>query len=501
MRYSLMKRDSVLVLFTLLLAVWMISAAPQGFPLDDSWIHQVYGRNLARTGEWAFVPGVPSAASTSPLYTVLLAIGYVLGAPPVLWAHALGVASLALTGVIVAHLAQALAPHLRGAGALAGVFTVMTWHLLWAAGAGMETPVFALFTVLVVWLAYRETSAPTAGAWRRAVVWGALAGCTFLARPEGIAVIGLAGLALLLTRPRAWQWGAVAAVSALLVVSPYLALNWQVTGGLLPNTAAAKFAQQAPLLALPLPVRYADLFIAVMAGGQFLLLPAVLFVVWRARAWARREQIWLAVLLLWVLALWSVYALRLPAPYHHARYLMPLLPSWVLVGALGLLELLRWGRYGLWRRVATRTLFGATCLTFAFFALVTVRQVYRVDVSIVNEEIVGAALWVRDNIPQDALLAVHDIGAIGFFTTHTRLIDIAGLISPEVVPIVRDGDALWRLLEERGAAYIVGFPDHFPNHTAKDPRLCHLYSSNGTTSRSVGGPTMSVYRIAWNKTC
>ena len=43
-----------------------------GFPLDDSWIHQTYARNLAERGEWAFVPGEPSVASTSPLYTCLL---------------------------------------------------------------------------------------------------------------------------------------------------------------------------------------------------------------------------------------------------------------------------------------------------------------------------------------------------------------------------------------------------------------------------------------------
>src|SRR5579859_3610204 len=66
-----------------------------GFPLDDSWIHQVYARNLAQTGQWAFVSGVPSAASTSPLYTVVLAIGYFLHVTYWLWAYLLGALALA----------------------------------------------------------------------------------------------------------------------------------------------------------------------------------------------------------------------------------------------------------------------------------------------------------------------------------------------------------------------------------------------------------------------
>ena len=49
-----------------------------GFPLDDSWIHLTYARNLAVFGEWAFQPGKPSAGSTAPLWTALLSIGFFL---------------------------------------------------------------------------------------------------------------------------------------------------------------------------------------------------------------------------------------------------------------------------------------------------------------------------------------------------------------------------------------------------------------------------------------
>ena len=41
------------------------------------------------------------------------------------------------------------------------------------------------------------------------------------------------------------------------------------------------------------------------------------------------------------------------------------------------------------------------------------------------------------NTPPDALIAAHDIGAVGYFGQR-RLLDLAGLVSPEVIPFIRD---------------------------------------------------------------
>ena len=87
MTTRLTRTDFILLLVAAGMVALYVAVSGGGFPLDDSWIHQTYGRSLGTTGVWAFVPGEPSAASTAPLYTVLLAASYALGLPyePARW--------------------------------------------------------------------------------------------------------------------------------------------------------------------------------------------------------------------------------------------------------------------------------------------------------------------------------------------------------------------------------------------------------------------------------
>ncbi|HXD99632.1 MAG TPA: hypothetical protein VN646_23970, partial [Candidatus Acidoferrum sp.] len=50
-------------------------AGTSGFPLDDSWIHLHFARNLAEGAGFAYNPGRPVAGSTAPLWTLLLGGG------------------------------------------------------------------------------------------------------------------------------------------------------------------------------------------------------------------------------------------------------------------------------------------------------------------------------------------------------------------------------------------------------------------------------------------
>lgn len=479
-----------------------------GFPLDDSWIHQSYGRNLGWYGQWALIPGQPSAASTAPLYTVLLALGYALRLPYALWTHALGVGALWGTGVLAARLADRLAPDNPNAGLLAGVLVVSTWQLVWAGASGMETALFALWTLALPLLAWRETDparsrTPVALAGRGGV-FGAVAALALLTRPEGIGVAGLAGLALLVALPggprATLTWVAGAAVGFVLCAAPYFWLNLSLAGGLLPNTSAAKQVQHAPLLALSYPARLWDMTQPLWIGGQVFLLPGVVaFVVYALRD-RSRAGVFRWVLPLWALALVALYAARLPASYQHGRYVMPALPALVTVGAVGTLWLARAGRRRRAWRVLTQALLLAVLVTFGVMVLAVTPAIYARDVAVINEEMVASAAWIDDNIPVNTLLAIHDIGAVAYFTPRP-LLDVAGLVSPEAIPYINDPDGMWALLQGRDAAYLMAFPDQIPGDNPDDPRLCPVFTTNGQTALALGAANMTVYALAWDAVC
>jgi hypothetical protein len=281
-----------------------------------------------------------------------------------------------------------------------------------------------------------------------------------------------------------------------------LLLNLSLTGGLLPTTAAAKYAQHEPFLQLSYLQRVFNLAVPILAGGQFLLLPGILFFNWRCLKQGQQDhKAWFGFLpLLWALALIGLYAARLPAAYQHGRYVMPALPGLIVTGVIGTAYLFTWGARSPLRRVLTRSLAISTVLVMIYFGLALGPSVYRKDVRIIEEEMVAAAHWIDANLPENELLAIHDIGAVGYFASRP-ILDIAGLISEDVLPAIGDPDALWALMQAYDARYLMAFDDQIPGRNPADARLCFLYQSDGRQSIEAGGSKMVIYAIAWDGVC
>jgi len=456
-----------------------------GFPLDDAWIHQTYARNLAYRAEWSFVPGMPSAGSTSPFWSILLTVGYLFGLAPYFWTFLLGGGCLLAISIVGEKWYRSQVTRWNTPGMWMGWFLLLEWHLVWASVSGMETTLY-IFVILVTFYLLCQNRPP----W---LALGLLIGSSVWIRPDGLTLIGPAGWVALLSI-HDWKGRQKSLVRLLLGfligLVPYLFFNFSLSGNLWPNTFYAKQAEYILLLQKPLWIRLLSLLVLPMIGPGIILLPGVVYAIWRA--WWERQ--WPTVgAFLWWFGYTFLYATRLPVTYQHGRYLIPAMPVFWIMGGIGMARLISDQlKKGYWQRMI-RTAWAMTLtLTLLGFYFLGAKG-YAEDVAIIKTEMVRVAKWLAIETPSDSLIAAHDIGAIGYFSQR-KLLDLAGLISPEVISIIRDEPSLAKYLDEKGADYLVTFPDWYPELTAKAELV---FQTDSVFTRSAGYKNMCVYR--WKK--
>jgi len=421
-----------------------------GFPLDDAWIHFTYARNVAEYGEWAFRLGEQSAASTAPLWTLMIAIGYFLGLAPYIWTFFLGWLCLTLIGIYAEDVAQQLVNSYRPRLPWVGFFFVTVWHLAWSAVSGMETLLHGYILLLTLSLLISGS--------RRYLTLGLLAGISVWVRPDGLTLLGpIVFTAVLIEKTAKQRNDALLKIligfGALFV--PYLLFNLALSGTPMPNTFYAKQAEyQEYWLSQPFIARTGNYLNPLLASPFVVLIPGA--VLWLAKA--IRARSWGTVAgAIWFAGYIAIYFMRLPA-YQHGRYIIPALPILYLWGMLGMMDYIFSAKANQRVVMLWGSLLGALCLLFTVLAA---RQ-NAYDVYWIETEMVGTAEWVQQNVPPDALLAVHDIGALGYYVPNP-MIDLAGLITPDVVPFIRDSKGLTDYLNEQSADYLIVFSDQYPS--------------------------------------
>ncbi len=493
-----------------------------GFPLDDAWIHQTYARNLVRSGRWEYTPGIVSAGSTAPLWTLLLALGYLLRLPYLFWTYFLGGMSLLFLAFGAIRLWRFLLPDQSEKDWQVGLAIVFTWPLVWAAASGMETMLFAALGLWITVL-YVECVPKTNGLeanplspsgkrplisdLKRIALLGLLSGLLILTRPDGIVLLLLLFIGInqvrIALRDRAISLLVYGGTAALLLI-PYLLFNLRASGHIWPNTFYAKQAEYAIYLDSPIIPRLIRLSLFSLGGPEtgwrgisgvhLVLLPGLLVSIWRKFKfdWTAR-RLYQSLPLLWAGGHVLLYAWRLPLTYQHGRYLLAVVPVWILYGLSG------------WNWIFTRAgngrvvLIGRLVASWSFvvlllFFLLLGGQSYATDVAFIEGEMVDVAHWITVNTPLNALIASHDIGAIGYFAERS-LVDMAGLITPEIVPWLRDESALTEYILSNQADFLVTAPG-WPYESiidASEARL--LYSTDYLWTQEQGENNMSVYAL------
>jgi hypothetical protein len=270
------------------------------------------------------------------------------------------------------------------------------------------------------------------------------------------------------------------------IAIPYLLFNKLVNGSWFPNTYYAKQAEYAIERSAPLLARLGEQLILPLIGVGICLLPGFIYICWKGI----RDRNW-SVLAgpIWAMGYLCMYALRLPVTYQHGRYLIPMMPVYFLWGLAGMAQLIHIDSPFLWKRVLSKAWVITSGIVLLLFWVLGARA-YGRDVALIESEMVDTARWVAQYLEPDALIAAHDIGALGYFGNH-ELIDLAGLVSPDVISFIRDENRLAAYMNKERAKYLVTFPGWYPKLVEQaDP----IYTSNGDFSLQQGGENMMIFR-------
>lgn len=490
----------------------------RGFPLDDSWIHLQFARNLAAGNGLAYDGERLVAGSTAPLWTLLLAPLFLLPGPVEVWTKLLGLAAQAASVGATFVLGRRLALG-RPLAALAAILVAGTDYLLWASISGMEVPLFNFLVLAGIAAHVGERRADAAAAPRPPVSF-LLFGLAALARPEGVLlpilaaidrVVVAGGTGLALSRAGARRAVAGLALSAILVVPVALAYE-AISGSPAPTTLAAK--SEGPRGWLPegrhLQKILGFLFgsqplLTVIAGGGALALVARLG---SPRDGGLLLPAWAAGM---PLALATLFSGRELLVGNFGRYFYPLLPAVVLLGVLALdalgperLRVLSIGRLRL--PVAVPLV-----LLLLLLPLVpragTAAAIFLQARQNVEDSDVLAARWLAVNVPPDALLGVCDIGVLKYRLPNP-IVDLAGIASPErrdfLDRMAREHGLPWpqalRLwIEEVKPEFIILYPRWFPLLEADPARFPVLERFSIPNNVAMGGDELVVYATPWTR--
>jgi hypothetical protein len=475
-----------------------ITGGELGVPLDDAWIHFQFARNISQGQGFSYNHGEPTPGSTAPLWTLILAGVGLFRVDFMVPALALSASFLIIT-LWLAYGFTYWITRTVWAALFAGLGVALSGRILWAGLAGMETTAFAALSLAAIW-AYSRWGLR----WFSALLFG-LAGQL---RPEGHALFALA------VADSGWVWwlenrsSSTGRLRSLarhflpplilysLVAAPYSLFSLVTTGRPLPNTFYAKVGSQHLF-------SWRTLRETVDWHWQDNPISLILLLFGLVPLWRRSR-----LFVLWLLGLPLFTAVIIDFTWHHGRYTMPLIPLQMVAGAVGahwIVGRLAEGNDGVWR---SRLRQAAPVLLILFLLLGSIwhltywatmlgnntREVQDIDVAL--------GRWLAENTPPASVIAVDDIGAIAFLSGR-RIVDMNGLVSPEVWPAMRAPEGLprsqllTRILSQTQPDFMAAFPlwrwDIVSNTAVAKP-VHHVQTDTHTI---IFQPEANVYETIW----
>ena len=417
------------------------------FPLDDPWIHLTFARNLIEYGSYSYFKNeMVTAGSTSPVYTLLLALFYIFIKNEYLLSFFLGILFFSLSAFTLYLLSRKIFSENWIGIVVALIFAFDRWMNFFA-DSGMETTLYVFFLVLTYYFYVK----------RKAVLTGISLGLTLWARPDAMAFIAAIIIDYLLflyfkneaknefNIPEKFSIPDLVKLSISFgaVVFLYCGMNMMLSGTFLPNTFSAKTAYySAEFRSRAGFLRYEVWGYFTSSSYSLLIMPFIIGILKIIYDSIKKRYNNFLLAGLFIFMIIFLYWYKLPFAAVKGRYLIPVIPFYILVSVYGAREFFRMlVPYFKDRKIINTLnliLFGII-IVYTVVSYFDTKTEYAEQTHHISVRNLAAAKWINENTPPDAVIATHDIGAIGFYTRR-RLLDVAGLVSPQFTPKLFDPD-------------------------------------------------------------
>lgn len=417
---------------------------------DDPFITYRYASNLAHGLGFVYNPGQRIQSTTTPLFTLLLALISYSGVSLPHLANLIGAVSLVISGLFLWDLAHTWKTPLVG---WVSLLVFPTFALL-ISTLGSETPLYLAFC-LGAFAFYAR---------KQYLITALLAALAVLTRPDGVLVAIVLSVDYLLSfrinisipwrhptrqvrelrkQPLPIPWKAVFLFGGITLA--WFIFAWLYFGSPLPVTLAAKQQQGS----MAISERFAPGFITLMQSyaqhWQYWLYAALAFLgisqlISKAHRWN--------LLVAWTLLYFLAYSILGVSRYYW--YYAPLVPAFVVLIGLGLSTIA-----GPFSKISKRfswvpAVVILPLLAFGQGRLLTGLTEYR-DSRVAIYQATG--IWLNEHTPRDARIGTLEVGIIGYYAQRP-MIDFAGLIQPEVARHLADSatyqdTAIWAVQHYR----------------------------------------------------
>lgn len=408
--------------------------------IDDAYITFRYARNILEGLGFVYNAGERVLGTTTPLYTLLMAmLAGLTGWRDFPWlALVVNALADAVTCILLIRVGQKISGRRAVGLATAALWAIAPMSVSFAIG-GMETSVFILLLVLTADFYLHERT-------RAAAI---TAGLLLLTRPDGVLFVVPLILDLVIRRWRKdKKLPLVEASYFLLVTLPWAAFAWSYFGSPIPNSVAAKtvaYRLDEGSALIRLLQHYSTPFFENVIFGTGWQLAGVfvylfLCLIASLAAFRRNTRIWPLALYPWLY--FAVFAAANPLIFRW--YLAPPLPFYFIFILTGLAQVIEQVVSRLSKKVESRK----AALTFYFLLFTFYASTLLSDwtlkpdhgpqqpapsmawhaLELVYEQ-VGRKLAARVT-PQATVIAAGDIGALGYYS-NARILDTVGLISPQ----------------------------------------------------------------------